>query len=94
MYLKGQNLEQMHQFDEAVECYEQAVSARFDAAGPYDRLLHLYREAEADTEVVRVAEAALANVRTHEQKTGWYTEMRYKALLRLKDQPDKRGPEF
>lgn len=94
-YLRGQNLEQVGATDEAVALYERAVTAGFDSAGPYDRLLYIYREREADTDVVRVAEAALGSVRTFDQKRDWYDEMRRNAAERLEaGAPEKRGPEF
>jgi hypothetical protein len=46
LYLRGQNLEQILQTDEAIPLYEEAVAARFDAAGPYDRLIAIYHERE------------------------------------------------
>ncbi len=94
LYLRGQNLEQMRAVDEAIVLYEQAVAGGFDSAGPYDRLLYIYREREANRDIIRVAEAALEQVRTFEQKRGWYTEMARNAAERLKDQPDARGSEF
>ena len=94
LYLRGQNLEQMQRTDEAIVCYEEAVTARFDSAGPYDRLLFIYREREANEDIVRVAEAAQANVRTFEQKASWYKEMATNARERIKAAPDPKGPEF
>lgn len=94
-YLRGQNLEQVGATDEAVALYERAVTAGFDSAGPYDRLLYIYREREADPDVVRVAQAALTNVRTFDQKRDWYEEMRRNAAERLEaGPPEKKGPEF
>jgi tetratricopeptide (TPR) repeat protein len=72
LYLRGQNLEQVERVDEAVELYERAVAARFDAAGPYDRLIIIYTEAQAFADVARVADAAVETVRTHEEKHAWY----------------------
>jgi hypothetical protein len=94
LYLRAQNLEQMHRFDEAIPLYEQAVTARFDAAGPYDRLIAIYRARNALTDVVRVAEAALTSVRTFDDKRTWYESMRSGAEGALADQPDERGAEF
>jgi hypothetical protein len=94
LYLRAQNLEQVLRTDEAIQLYEQAVSARFDAAGPYDRLIAIYRARDAHAEVVRVATAALETVRTHDAKRDWYAQMRDEAEEAAKAQPDKRGAEF
>jgi hypothetical protein len=94
LFLRAQNHEQMLQFDEAIELYEQAVSARFDAAGPYDRLIAIYGSRDAHADVRRVAEAALANVRTYEDKRGWYESVRTGADAAERSQPDRRGAEF
>ncbi|HVL82036.1 MAG TPA: hypothetical protein VM840_10655 [Actinomycetota bacterium] len=93
-YLRGQNLEQVQRVDEAVELYERAVRSGFDAAGPYDRLIAIYRARNAHEEVVRVAEAALSNVRTFDAKRGFYSEMRDSAAAAHAAQPDGSGPEF
>jgi hypothetical protein len=93
LYLRGQNLEQVRHTDEAVELYEQAVRARFDAAGPYDRLIAIYRGRAAHAQVVRIAEAALASVRTFDAKRDWYTLMRNEAE-QAASQPDPSRPEF
>lgn len=82
-YLRAQNLEQLGRLDEAIELYERALQGGFDAAGPYDRLIHLYAARAAHAEVVRVAEAALVSVRTHEAKRTWYATMRDEALRAL-----------
>ena len=55
LYLRAQNLEQMRRIDEAIVFYEQAVAAHFDAAGPYDRLIAIYRGRDEHAEVKRVA---------------------------------------
>lgn len=91
LYLRAQNLEQMQQIDEAIPLYEQAVEARFDAAGPYDRLIGIYYEREAFADVARVAAAAVANVRTFDDKRNWYGSMRDNAEGTVRD---KRGAEF
>jgi tetratricopeptide (TPR) repeat protein len=91
LYLRGQNLEQMLQVDEAIPLYEEAVAARFDAAGPYDRLIAIYHERESFAEVARIAAAAIANVRTFEDKRAWYEQMRTDAEGTVRD---KRGSEF
>lgn len=90
LYLRGQNLEQMHHIDEAVTFYEQAVEAAFDAAGPYDRLIAIYGARDAPADVKRVAEAALRNVRTFEDKKAWYASMSERAT----HERDRRGAEF
>ena len=86
LYLRAQNLEQIRRTDEAIELYERAIEARFDAAGPYDRLIAIYLESDRFDDVKRVAEAAIANVRAVDTKKAWYESMR---------QPiSKRGAEF
>ncbi len=75
-YLRGQNLEQIGRVEDAIELYELAVEGGFDSTGPYDRLIALYSNRALHHEVIRVAEAALTNVRTHEDKRSWYEEMR------------------
>jgi hypothetical protein len=94
MYLRAQNLEQIRQIDEAIVLYEQAVQARFDAAGPYDRLIAIYGGRNAHADVRRVAEAALANVRTFDDKRAWYERVRSGAIEAESAQPDRRGAEF
>jgi hypothetical protein len=94
MYLRAQNLEQMHRFDEAIELYEQAVAGRFDAAGPYDRLIAIYGGRNAHADVRRVAEAALESVRTFDDKKAWYESVRTGAEAAQASQPDHRGAEF
>ena len=79
-FLRGQNLEQLGRVDEAISLYETAVSEGFDSAGPYDRLITLYADRARHTDVVRVAEAALAHVHTYADKKGWYEIMRAEAL--------------
>jgi len=94
MYLRAQNLEQMRYVDEAAELYEQAVAARFDAAGPYDRLIAIYRGRDAHADVKRVAAAALANVRTFDDKRAWYESVRTGAEEAEASPSDRRGAEF
>lgn len=94
LYLRAQNLEQMRQVDEAVELYEEAVAARFDAAGPYDRLIAIYLALGDPSSVRRVAEAALANVRTFDDKRGWYESVRTGAVDAERSLSDRRGAEF
>ena len=71
-FLRGQNLEQLGRTDEAIDLYERAVAASFDAAGPYDRLIWIYQSRNAHREVIRVAEASLRNVHTYPAKQQWY----------------------
>ena len=78
-YLRARNLEQLGRIDEAISLYEVAVAWAFDSAGPYDRLIALYAERASHREVIRVAQAALTNVRTHQQKRTWYEQMRTEA---------------
>jgi hypothetical protein len=91
LYLRAQNYEQMLQTDEAIPLYEEAVAARFDAAGPYDRLIAIYHEREAYADVARIAAAAVTNVRTFDDKRAWYESMRDGAEGYV---GDKRGAEF
>jgi hypothetical protein len=79
-FLRGQNLEQVGRVDQAVDLYEAAISAGFDSSGPYDRLIFIYSDRALHPEVVRVAEAALVNVRTYEEKRAWYERMRSEAI--------------
>lgn len=79
-YLRAQNLEQVGRTDEAIENYEAAVEASFDASGPYDRLITIYSNQALHAEVVRVAESALEQVQTHREKKAWYERMRAEAL--------------
>jgi hypothetical protein len=79
-YLRGQNLEQVGREDEAIDLYENAVACGFDSTGPYDRLIALYGDRAQHRDVVRVAEAAIANVHTHVDKTAWFERMRAEAL--------------
>jgi hypothetical protein len=94
LYLRGQNLEQMRNVDEAIGLYEEAVTNRFDAAGPYDRLIAIYLGRNDHAAVRRVADAALANVRTFEDKRAWYDSVRSGAESDERTQPDRRGAEF
>lgn len=94
LYLRAQNLEQVRRVDEAVELYEKAVEARFDAAGPYDRLIAIYLRREEHDGVARVAEAALECVRTFDEKKNWYTSVRNDARAAREAGRDRRGAEF
>jgi hypothetical protein len=78
-YLRGQNLEQLGRIDEAIEQYETAVAAGFDSTGPYDRLITLYSSRSLHAEVMRVIDAALEHVQTHEEKRSWYRMIRSEA---------------
>jgi tetratricopeptide (TPR) repeat protein len=80
LYLRGQNLEQIGRVDEAIVLYERAIAAAFDSSGPYDRLIGIYSHRTLHDDVVRVAEAAIRNVHTYEDKLGWYEVMRAEAI--------------
>ncbi len=80
-FLRAQNLEQLGRSDEAIELYEGAVAARFDASGPYDRLVALYADRARHADVIRVAGLALATVHTHPGKLDWYEKMRKEAEI-------------
>ncbi len=86
-FLRGQNLEQLGRIDEAIELYESAVRAGFDASGPYDRLIALYSHRARHADVVRVAEAAVDSVHSHAEKLAWYREMRAAAEKAASDVP-------
>ena len=91
-FLRGQNLEQVARVDEAIELYETVLAAGFDSIGPYDRLIDIYSNRAAHREVVRVAEAALAAVRTYPEKRRWYEQMREAALKAASSVP-KAAPK-
>ena len=78
-FLRGQNLEQVGRVDEAIELYETALAEGFDSTGPYDRLIALYSNRARHVDVIRVAESALSNVKTYEDKRSWYREMKAQA---------------
>ena len=82
-FLRGQNLEQVGRVDDAVELYEQAVSAGFDSSGPYDRLIQIYANRALHREVIRVATAAIGSVHTYDDKQAWYERMRAEAQRAL-----------
>lgn len=86
-YLKGQNMEQLGRTDEAIDLYEQAVRGGFDSTGPYDRLITLYADQARHADVVRVAQAALAQVRTYDDKRDWYRRMLDEAAKRASSGP-------
>jgi hypothetical protein len=79
-FLRAQNLEQLGRVDEAIVLYELAVGASFDSTGPYDRLIFLYADRAQHNDVIRVAEAAIHNVRTYDDKKAWYERMRADAI--------------
>ena len=86
-FLRGQNLEQVGRLDDAVSLYEEAIAAAFDSPGPYDRLIHIYSNRAEHKQVLRVTEAALSAVRTHEDKRRWYELMRSEATAALQRIP-------
>jgi tetratricopeptide (TPR) repeat protein len=86
-YLRGMNMEQLGRTDEAIELYEKAVDGRFDATGPYDRLIALYSHRGRHRDVMRVADAALQNVRTYDDKKVWYRRMRSEAEQAIQKVP-------
>jgi hypothetical protein len=94
-YLKAQNYEQVGRVDDAIGLYEVAIEGGFDAAGPYDRLIHIYSHRALHKDVVRVSDAALEQVRTYDDKRSWYEQMRAEALKAQGDLPEpapkKRG---
>lgn len=79
-FLRAQNLEHLGRTEEAIALYETAVAEGFDSSGPYDRLIALYAGRALHSDVVRVAEAALASVQTYEDKKAFYERMRAEAL--------------
>ena len=79
-FLRAQNLEQLGRVDEAIDLYEAVIGETFDSSGPYDRLIALYADAARHRDVVRVAEAAIANVLTYPDKQAWYERMRSDAM--------------
>lgn len=91
-YLRGQNLEQLGRVDDAVEQYELAVQHRFDATGPYDRLIAIYANQALHSEVVRVTSAALEQVQTHPDKREWYETTRDEAQKAASNVP-KAAPK-
>ncbi len=86
-YLRAQNLEQLGRREEAVLLYEQTIAGGFDSVGPYDRLIAIYSGDARHREVIRVAELALANVRTYEEKRAWYARVRIEAEQASSDVP-------
>jgi hypothetical protein len=90
-FLRGQNLEQLGRADEAASLYERAVTACFDAAGPYDRLIWIYQSRKAHRDVIRVAEASIRNVHTYPAKKQWYQEQITAAQAALGSSPQPRS---
>jgi hypothetical protein len=82
-YLRAQNMEQLGRMEDAISLYEEAVVGAFDSTGPYERLIFIYSDRAQHGDVIRIAEAALANVRTYEEKREWYRSMRAEAEKRL-----------
>lgn len=87
LFLRGQNLEQVGKLEEAISLYEQAVKARFDAAGPYDRLIFIYQRSRMHADVIRVAEESIRSVRTYPQKLDWYRAQIIEAKKALDSPP-------
>lgn len=86
-FLRAQNLEQLGRAHEAIDLYEAVIGQGFDSSGPYDRLVALYADAARHHDVVRVAEAAIANVLTYPDKQAWYERMRSDAIKAQKNVP-------
>ena len=78
-FLRAQNLEQLGRIDEATELYEHVAAEHFDSTGPYDRLIALYSNQALHADVIRIADLALKNVKTHEAKREWYGRMKSEA---------------
>ena len=91
-FLRAQNLEQLGRIDEAIDIYEGVVGDGFDSIGPYDRLITIYSSRSLHSEVVRVADLALANVHTYAEKREFYEEMKAAALKAQSDVP-KAAPK-
>lgn len=89
-FLRGQNLEQVGKTDEAVALYEAIVAAAFDASGPYDRLIWIYQSRRMLSDVIRIAEASLAAVRTYPEKLDWYRRQIDEARKALGASPEPR----
>lgn len=86
-FLRGQNLEQVGRIDEAISLYESVVRDAFDSTGPYDRLIALYSDRAQHAEVIRVADLAVAQVHTYEDKRDWYRRMKAAAQKAAGDVP-------
>jgi tetratricopeptide (TPR) repeat protein len=55
--LKGKNLEKKGRIQEAIECYEANVSARFPGYEPYNRLRVIYTNQKRYADAIRVFQA-------------------------------------
>jgi len=86
-YLRAQNMEQLGRIDEAIDLYEDAVAAGFDAVGPYDRLIALYSNQARHPDVIRIVDIALVQVHTYADKRSWYEQMRGEARRALGNVP-------
>jgi tetratricopeptide (TPR) repeat protein len=89
-FLRGQNLEQVGRTDEAIELYERIVGERFDASGPYDRLIWIYQTRGMHKEVIRIAEASIEMVHTYPEKLEWYRTQIERAREALGSIPEPR----
>lgn len=89
-FLRGQNFEQVGRVDEALEIYERIVAEKFDSAGPYDRLIWIYQARSMHRDLIRIAEASLASVRTYPQKREWYARQIESARKALESAPEPR----
>ena len=78
-FLRGQNLEQVGRAEEAIALYESVVGDAFDSTGPYDRLIALYSARAQHADVIRVADLAVAQVHTYDEKRDWYRRMKAEA---------------
>jgi hypothetical protein len=78
-FLRGQNLEQLDRYDEAIAVYESVIAEGFDAIGPYDRLIAIYSGRAQHGDVMRVCDLAVAQVHTYQDKKDWYRTMRDQA---------------
>lgn len=89
-FLRAQNLEQVGRLDEAIALYESAVAAGFDSAGPYDRLIWIYQSRALHRDVIRIATASLASVRTYAEKRDWYRRQIQQAEKSIAGTPQPR----
>lgn len=89
-FLRAQNLEQIGRIEEAIALYESVVADAFDAAGPYDRLIWIYQTRSLHREVIRVAQASIANVHTYQQKQDWYRLQIEQSKQALTQTPEPR----
>ena len=78
-FLKAQNLEHVGNIDAAIELYKSIIEEHFDSSGPYDRLLAIYKQRSRWREMARVAETALEQVKTYEDKKAFYERSRLEA---------------